>query len=61
MVALLNSNLEPLRELGATKTVAIISFPKNTAELSAPLFLCAGHVRQLGGESPLPILTEEKG
>ena len=27
----------------------------------APPFLCAGHERQLGGESPLPILTEEKG
>jgi|GEM_PF-6839871 len=26
-----------------------------------PYFLCAGHVRQLGGESPLPIPTEEKG
>ena len=24
-------------------------------------FMCAGHVRQLGGGSPLPILTEEKG
>jgi hypothetical protein len=23
--------------------------------------MCAGHERQLGGESPLPILTEEKG
>ena len=24
-------------------------------------FMCAGHERPLGGESPLPILTEEKG
>ena len=28
---------------------------------AAPLLMCAGHERQLGGESPLPILTEEKG
>jgi hypothetical protein len=27
----------------------------------APPFLCAEHVQQLGGESPLPILMEEKG
>jgi hypothetical protein len=34
---------------------------ENTAELRLRFFMCAGHVRQLGGESPLPIPTEEKG
>jgi hypothetical protein len=37
------------------------SFFKDLAELRLRFFVCAGHVRQLGGESPLPILTEEKG
>jgi len=38
----------------------LIGKKKGTA-MAVPFPLCAGHVQQLGGESPLPNLMEVKG
>jgi hypothetical protein len=42
-------------------TTSSIETTIRKAEPKLRCVLCAGHVRQLGGESPLPIPTEEKG
>jgi len=34
---------------------------RDSFEAASLAFSCAEHVQQLGGESPLPILMEEKG
>jgi len=34
---------------------------RGLAQKANPIFWCAGHAQQLGGESPLPNLMEVKG
>jgi hypothetical protein len=48
-------------KLGSSFHTALFFAAGRASKDALPNRLCAEHVQQLGGESPLPILMEEKG